>query len=130
MTFDNKRVDFYTPGEYWIVKSSTVKIQARYKPTHITSGLSVTKEIVFGGSFMKGHFLRVSATTATYDGKPICTGFPSSFSNDIVQSSITVRGGHFKMEEKAKHSRSCTSTCPTTCRFKSTGGMSQVKAVT
>merc|ERR1712190_335879 len=93
MTFDNKRVDFYTPGEYWIVKSSTVSIQARYKPTHITSGLSVTKEIAFGGPFMKGHVLRVSSLTATYDGQPICAGFPSSFSNDVVQIQYNSMGG-------------------------------------
>merc|ERR1719282_811686 len=35
MTFDKKRVDFYTQGEYWIVKSSTVQIQGRYKATHV-----------------------------------------------------------------------------------------------
>merc|ERR1712190_219111 len=105
MTFDNKRVDFYTPGEYWIVKSSTVSIQARYKPTHITSGLSVTKEIVFGGPFMKGHVLRVSSMTATYDGQSICTGFPSSFSNDIIQIQYNSMGGALQngREGKALH---------------------------
>ena len=48
MTFDNKLVNFYTPGEYWILKSSTVSIPARYSPTRITSDLSVTKEMVLG----------------------------------------------------------------------------------
>merc|ERR1711913_187436 len=93
MTFDHKRVDFYTPGEYWVVKSATVSIQARYKPTHITSGLSVTKEIAFGGAFMKGHVLRVSSMTATYDGQSIISGFPSSFSNEIVQIQYNSMGG-------------------------------------
>ena len=40
-----QRVNFYTPGEYWILKSSTVSIQARCCRTHSTSDLSVAKEI-------------------------------------------------------------------------------------
>merc|ERR1712190_459900 len=63
LTFDNKRVDFYTQGEYWIVKSSTVFIQGAYKPTHATSGLAVMKQIAFGGPFMQGHKLIVGATS-------------------------------------------------------------------
>merc|ERR1712039_753635 len=54
-------------------------IQGRYKPTHITRGLSVTKECTIGGSMMKGHILRISSTSVTYDGNPILTGFPSSY---------------------------------------------------
>ena len=40
-------------------------MEARYKPTHITSGLSVTKEIVLVARFMKGHVLRVSPAFVT-----------------------------------------------------------------
>merc|ERR1712157_150071 len=70
-----------------------------------TSGLSVTKEIAFGGPFMKGHVLRVSSMTATYDGQSICTGFPSSFSNDIVQIQYNSMGGTLQngREGKALH---------------------------
>merc|ERR1712048_1179073 len=93
MTFDHKRVDFYTPGEYWIVKSQNVHIQARYKPTHTTSGLSVTKEIAVGGPFMQGHVLRISALSAAFDDEPILTGFPSDFTNEIVQIHYNSRGG-------------------------------------
>jgi len=84
LTFDNKRVDFYTPGEYWIVKSTTVWIQGLYKPTHATSGLSVMKEIAFGGPFMQSHKLIVGATTASFDGQMILTGFPSDFKHALV----------------------------------------------
>merc|ERR1712084_144538 len=76
LTFDNKRVDFYTPGEYWIVKSNTVFIQGLYRPTHATSGLAVMKQIAFGGPFMQGHKLIVGATTASWDGQLILAGFP------------------------------------------------------
>merc|ERR1739844_708718 len=68
-------------GEYWIVKSDAVKIQARYMPTPITHGLSVTKEIAVSGSFINDHKLRISATTASWDGQPILAGFPSTFNN-------------------------------------------------
>jgi hypothetical protein len=81
LTFDKKRVDWYSQGEYWIVKSDTVSIQGRYMPTPITHGLSVTKELAISGPFINNHKLRISATTATWDGKPILNGFPSSWSN-------------------------------------------------
>jgi hypothetical protein len=72
--------DFYSPGEYWIVKSSKVWIQGRYLPTRMTSGLAVTKTLAIGGPLLKGRKLFISADSATCDGQPILTGFPSSFS--------------------------------------------------
>jgi len=82
MTFDNVHLDFYSPGEYWIVKSDTVKIQGKYLPTKMTHGLSVTKEIGVSGSFIKNHKLIIGARTATWDGVPILEGFPSQWSNN------------------------------------------------
>merc|ERR1711976_331792 len=94
LTFDNKRVDFYTPGQYWIVKSDTVWIQGLYQPTHATSGLSVLKEIGFGGSFMKGNKLVIGATaaSATWNGQPILTMFPSNFQNELVTAAYDSNG--------------------------------------
>jgi len=83
-TFDGKHNDYYTTGEFWIVKSPRMSIQGRYLPTHITRGLSVTKEITVGGPFMKGHILRISSTSVTWDGTPILTTFPSTFQADGV----------------------------------------------
>jgi len=83
-TFDGKHNDYYTTGEFWIVKSERFKIQGRYKPTSITRGLSVTKEITVGGPFLKGHILRVSPTSVTWDAVPILTTFPSTFQADGV----------------------------------------------
>jgi len=91
-TFDHKRVDFYTPGQYWIVKSSTVSIQGLYKPTHATSGLSVMKEIAFGGEFMQGRKLIIGTTDATFDGKPILGGFPSNFQNALFSAKYDATG--------------------------------------
>jgi len=105
MTFDKKRVDFYTQGEYWIVKSSSVQIQGRYKPTHATSGLSVMREIAFGGPFLQGSKLLVSATDASYNGKPILTGFPSSFNEGGVNAKLDSIGETMQKgrEGKAMH---------------------------
>ena len=80
MTFDHMHSDYYSPGEYWIVKSSTIHIQGRYLPTRMTSGLAVTKTLAVGGPLLKGHKLFISADSATCDGQPILGGFPSSFS--------------------------------------------------
>jgi len=92
LTFDKKRVDFYTPGEYWIVKSATVSIQGLYRPTHATSGLSVMKQIAIGGPFMQNHKLIVGATTASWDGQLILAGFPSNFRNNLVQAMYDANG--------------------------------------
>jgi hypothetical protein len=81
MTFDGMHQDFYTSGEFWIVKSADVSIQARYAPTHATNGLAVTKQIAVSGPFLKGHKLIVGEEHAFYDGAPILTGFPSQFSS-------------------------------------------------
>merc|ERR1712008_395336 len=54
-TFDHIRSDYYSPGEFWVVKSKYVWIQARYLPTKVTSGLGVTKAIAVGGPVLKGH---------------------------------------------------------------------------
>jgi len=78
-TFDNVRADYYSPGEYWIVKSQDVWIQARYLPTRYTGGLSVTKILAVGGPVLKGHTLRVAASEATWDGQRVLEGFPSDF---------------------------------------------------
>jgi len=84
LTFDNKRVDFYTQGQYWLVKSNTVHIQGLYRPTHATSGLSVMKAIAFGGPFMRGNKIIIETQNAYFipaggAQQPIITGFPANF---------------------------------------------------
>jgi len=83
-TFDKKHNDYYVSGEFWIIKHTQVKVQARYLPTHITRGLSVTKEITIGGPFMQGHILRISSTSVKLDGNDILTTFPSHYKLDGV----------------------------------------------
>jgi hypothetical protein len=81
ITFDGARADYYSQGEYWVVKSDTVQIQGRYMPTVYTHGLSVTKELMIGGPFLGGHKLRISAKAASWDGQPILASLPSQWSN-------------------------------------------------
>lgn len=81
LTFDGRKVSFYSTGEYWLVKSFPVAIQARYMPTPITNGLSVTKVIAIGGDMMGGHLLRISAQYAMWDEEAILTDFPSEWTS-------------------------------------------------
>jgi len=79
-TFDGLRSDYYSPGEYWIVKSQNVWIQGRYLPTKATNGLAVTKILAVGGPFLKNAKLLVSPTWASWNGKRVLQAFPSDFS--------------------------------------------------
>jgi len=79
MTFDGMHSDYYTEGEFWLVKHTSIKIQGKFSPTHATNGLSVTKQVAVGGAFLKGHTLIIGEEHATWNGQMILTGFPSTF---------------------------------------------------
>mmetsp|Transcript_55345 Transcript_55345/g.109994 ORF Transcript_55345/g.109994 Transcript_55345/m.109994 type:complete len:497 (-) Transcript_55345:84-1574(-) len=86
-TFDGMRADYYSSGEYYIVKSNVISIQGRYLPTKFTNGLAVTKMVAIGGSLLKGNKLIIGPLSATWNGAPILTGFPSHFDQpDIVHA--------------------------------------------
>jgi len=78
-TFDGARVDYYSSGEYHIVKNPLISVQGRYLPTVFTNGLAVTKMVAIGGSLLKGNTLIIGPLTATWNGAPILTEFPSHF---------------------------------------------------
>jgi len=83
-TFDHGFPNFYEEGEYWVVKSPTVYIQARYLATPFTNGLSATHQIAVGGPFLGGHKVVVGPMEngqITFDGQAILQTFPSTFSN-------------------------------------------------
>lgn len=97
MTFDGSHQDYYSSGEYWLVKSDTVWIQGKYEPTPMTNGLAVTKMIAVGGPFLKGHKLLINAleNTLFFSGaaaQPILTTFPSSFHNDVIDIQYNAQG--------------------------------------
>merc|ERR1712241_430665 len=78
-TFDGERADYYSSGEYYIVKSNLISIQGRYLPTKFTNGLAVTKMVAIGGNLLKGNKLIIGPLAATWNGAPILGGFPSTF---------------------------------------------------
>merc|ERR1712079_372437 len=78
-TFDGTRADYYSSGEYYIVKSPLISIQGRYLPTKFTNGLAVTKLVAIGGPLLKGNKLIIGPLAATWNDVPILAGFPSHF---------------------------------------------------
>merc|ERR1712032_900445 len=83
-----------------------------YRPTHATSGLSVMKQIAFGGPFMQGHKLIVGATTASWDGQLILAGFPSNFRNNLVQAMYDSNGATMQDGREGKQLRIVHLTLP------------------
>jgi hypothetical protein len=77
-TFDKGHADFYGEGIKWIVKSSDVYVQGRYKATPFTNGLAATDSIAVGGPFMQGHVLKVGPMETgqiTFDDQVILASF-------------------------------------------------------
>jgi hypothetical protein len=79
MTFDGARAHYYSSGDFWIVKSDSVWIQARSLPTDFTNGLAVTKILAIGGPVLKGNKLLIAPTFTTWNGLRVLSGFPSHF---------------------------------------------------
>merc|ERR1711972_1244699 len=79
----NKAYSFYGDGDFWLVKSSTVSIQARFEGTKYTEGLAATNQIVVSGSFVHNHKIEVGTLDSgilTVDGQKVIPGFPGSYS--------------------------------------------------
>jgi hypothetical protein len=78
------------------VKSDSVWIQARYLPTGVTNGLSVTKEVAIGGPFLEAHgqknVLRISALHAMWNDQHIIPGFPDQWSHKNPKVEVTTDG--------------------------------------
>jgi len=110
-TFDGSYPNFYGEGEFWVVKSPAVSIQARYLATPFTNGLAATHQIVVGGEFMGGSRLAVGPMDngqITCDDQPILQGFPSSATCGPITISYNGQGqlvddaqGH--LEKKIVH---------------------------
>lgn len=99
-TFDGLQVDYYAPGEYWIVKSESVWIQGRYLATPYTAGKGCAKAIAIGGPFLRSSSgeareLIIRTEDASWEvpsrrkTTKILTGFPSVFHNDDPPVDIT-----------------------------------------
>jgi hypothetical protein len=102
-TFDGSKASFYSQGEYWLVKSDTVWMQARYEPTAVTNGLSVMKEITIGGPFLKSsdgkmNVLRVTPVAAMWNGMGIIGGFPDQWTNEDPPVKVTTDGEGMRLQ--------------------------------
>jgi len=76
-SFDGARPSFYGEGEAWVVKTSTVKIQARYRGTKYTKGLAATNKVAASAN---GHVIIVGTMESgdfTVDGQAVLTTFGS-----------------------------------------------------
>jgi len=81
-TDKSKAYSFYGDGDFWLVKSSTVSIQARFEGTKYTEGLAATNRIVVGGAFLHGHKIEVGTLDSgilTVDGQKVIAGFPGAY---------------------------------------------------
>jgi len=111
LTFDGMRSDYYSSGEYWLVKTPEIHIQGRYLPTKATNGLAVTKILAVGGPFLGGHKLLISPTWTTWDGQQILQGLSSHFEDKAhVQIVYNNKGellqkGRAGKQKKVVHAR-------------------------
>jgi len=110
-TFDGMRSDYYSSGDYYLVKSGPVNIQAQYLPTKFTNGLAVTKMVAIGGPVLKGNKLIIGPLAATWNGAPIIVGLGSHFSQpglltvnyDASGALIDTTGGVDASKKKIVH---------------------------
>merc|ERR1712056_108583 len=73
-TDKNQAASFYGDGDFYLVKSSTVTIQARFEGTKYTEGLAATNQIVVGGTFLHDHKIEVGTQDSgivTVDGQAV-----------------------------------------------------------
>jgi len=81
-TDKSKAYSFYGDGDFWLVRSTTVSIQARFEGTKYTEGLAATNQIMVGGAFLHGHKIEVGTLDSgilTVDGRRVIAGFPGSY---------------------------------------------------
>merc|ERR1719382_336307 len=103
-TFDGAHANYYTSGEYWLVKSKTVLIQGKYAATEATNGLAVTKQIGISGPFINGNKLIIGAMHATWNGQPILTTFPATedLGNGMVHIEYNCHGSLLQKGREGK----------------------------
>merc|ERR1719264_85672 len=78
-TFDGMRSDYYSSGDYWIVKSPQLWMQGRATTTKMTNGLAVMKILAIGGPMLKNGKLLIDPTTTTWNGSPVLTALGSTY---------------------------------------------------
>mmetsp|Transcript_68922 Transcript_68922/g.183618 ORF Transcript_68922/g.183618 Transcript_68922/m.183618 type:complete len:748 (+) Transcript_68922:211-2454(+) len=89
-TFDGQKMNYYGPGEYYLVQSPVVMVQGKYEINPKWPKAAVMTSFAVGGAVMRGHRLVVEnnkgVAKVLYDGEPILQEFPSSFNNDLISA--------------------------------------------
>jgi len=91
-TFDHSRLVFYSEGDFWIVKSPTLKIQGRFEATDWTkkndkTDYSSMTEIIVGGPIIQQHKIQVGVMDTgkiTCDNRVVLHNFGSSKCGDAT----------------------------------------------
>jgi hypothetical protein len=120
ISFDGMHQDYYTPGEFWVVKSDEVQVQGRYMPLPVTNGLGCLTEIAVGGTFLQGNVLIVTATDTMWNGQSVATEFPSEFENDIVSIVYNSEGDALQEGRDGKELHALHVTLPNSVRMQIT----------
>jgi len=119
--FDGKRhIRVLENGNYFVVRSSCVSIQARYGPGGPNGDSpSVIHALAVGGSFLEGHVLEVEAGgEVTWDGQPILETFPSSFDVEgLVRSRFSGDSEHIDPGLRGVEVRSIDAVLPSGVRL-------------
>jgi len=91
--------DAYPNGDFWVVKTARIWIQGRYRPTKWLmqrgNDRACARAIAFGGPFMQNNKFIIEAMEKstkstgqdgqiTYNGMPVLSTFPSTFSQGPV----------------------------------------------
>merc|ERR1712008_100404 len=76
--------DYYSSGEYYIVRSGIISIQGRYLPTKFTNGLAVTKMVAIGGPLLKGNKLIIGPLLPHGTEHPFWAAFLHTLTSQVL----------------------------------------------
>jgi len=93
-------VRFLHSGDFWLVKSNLVHIQAHYFASN-KWGWSSARAIAVGGPFLNGNTLIIDHENVTWNGQEIMPNVLGSFQNDLVGVRATLeRGGIGRLKKR------------------------------
>lgn len=84
------KIRFLRSGDFWLVKSNSVHIQAHYFSSN-KWGWSAARAIAVGGPFLDGNTLVIDHENVTWNGEEIMPNVPGSFQNEHVSVRATLK---------------------------------------
>lgn len=85
--WESDQININEAGQFWLVKSDSVRIQGRYEKNE-TSGLTYLASLIVGGPFLDGRVLQIAPMNSktTWEGEEILPSIPTVFRNDLVNA--------------------------------------------